>query len=116
MCSSIARKNQDIIIGLKVRLDKNITDGGRIEHEVFKKALEIAEDTKLPLMVHHTNSSIPLGDEEEAVHPNSNPSRLFVPGSLRNGDIYTHTYSPFAGNNSSIYDLEAKSVRKEIQR
>ena len=116
LCSAIARKNPDIIVGLKVRLDKNITDGGRIEHEVYKKALEIAEDTKLPLMVHHTNSGIPLGDEEDAVHSNiNNTSGLFVPGSLRRGDIYTHTYSKNAGSNCSIYDFDGKSVRKSME-
>ena len=97
-------------------MDKNITDGGRIEHDVFQKALEIAEDTKLPLMVHHTNSGIPLGDAQGAVKDECNPSNLFVPGSLRTGDIYTHTLSSNAGSNCSIYDTEIKSVRKSIER
>ena len=112
----MASKNQDIIVGLKVRLDKNITDGGRIEHEVFKRALEIAEDTKLPLMVHHTNSGIILGDESDEPQPSTNPSSLFIPGSLRAGDIYTHTYSASAGSNCSIYDANTKSVRKSMER
>ena len=116
LCSQIARANQDIIVGLKVRLDKNITDGGRIEHDVFQKALEIADDTKLPLMVHHTNSGIPLGDAKGAVKVESNPTNLFVPGSLRKGDIYTHTLSSNAGSNCSIYDTQIKSVRKSIER
>ena len=116
LCSKIAKANKDIIIGLKVRLDKNITDGGRIEHEVFKKALEIADDTKLPLMVHHTNSGIPLGDSIDAVQDAPNPSNLFVPGSLRKGDIYTHTYSINAGSLCTIYDTEMQKVRKSIER
>ena len=116
LCSKIAKANKDIIVGLKVRLDKNITDGGRIEHEVFKKALEIADDTKLPLMVHHTNSGIPLGDSIDDVQDAPNPSNLFVPGSLRKGDIYTHTYSINAGSLCTIYDSETQKVRKSIER
>ena len=67
-------------------------------------------------MVHHTNSGIPLGDAQGAVKDECNPSNLFVPGSLRKGDIYTHTLSSNAGSNCSIYDTEIKSVRKSIER
>ena len=83
---------------------------------MFQKALEISDDTKLPLMVHHTNSGIPLGDAQGAVKDQCNPSNLFVPGSLRKGDIYTHTLSSNAGSNCSIYDTQIKSVRKSIER
>ena len=116
MCSTVAKNNPDIIVGLKLRLDKNITDGGRIENEVLRRALEIAEEAKLPLMVHHTNSGIPFDVDKNHQATTNASSNLYVPGSLRPGDIYTHTYSRFAGSNSSIYDLETKSVRKEIQR
>ena len=67
-------------------------------------------------MVHHTNSGIPLDDEEDVIQSNANSSSLFVPGSLRKGDIYTHTYSKHAGSNCSIYDFETKSVRKSVER
>ena len=67
-------------------------------------------------MVHHTNSGVPLGDAIESVQTSPNPSNLFVPGSLRNGDIYTHTYSINAGSNCTIYDSEIKGVRKSIER
>ena len=83
---------------------------------MFKKALDISENSNLPLMVHHTNSGIPLGDLEGAVKDESNPSNLFVPGSLRKGDIYTHTFSTNAGSNCSIYDDEIKCVRRSIER
>lgn len=103
-------------MGLKVRLDKNITDNGRIEHEVFKSALEIAEDTKLPLMVHHTNSGISFHKGNEDTHSDKNSGKLYAPGSLRFGDIYTHTYSRFAGRNCSMYSFGGKSVRKSFER
>ena len=97
-------------------MDQNITDNGRIEHEVFKRALEIAEDTKLPLMVHHTNSGISFDDENNDSNSDNIPSKLYVPGSLRFGDIYTHTYSRFAGSNCSIYDADTKTIRKSFER
>ena len=103
-------------MGLKVRLDKNITDNGRIEHEVFKRALEIAEDTKLPLMVHHTNSGISFEQENEDTQSDENSVKLYAPGSLRCGDIYTHTYSRFAGKNCSMYSFSDKRVRKSFER
>jgi hypothetical protein len=33
-------ENRDVIVGIKVRLDQNITDGGRNEHELLLRALE----------------------------------------------------------------------------
>ena len=45
----------------KVRLDRNITNDGRNELEVYNRAQMAASSTNLPLMVHHTNSTIDLG-------------------------------------------------------
>ena len=67
-------------------------------------------------MVHHTNSGVPLGDSIDAVQDAPNPSNLFVPGSLRKGDIYTHTYSINAGSLCTIYDTEMQKVRQSIER
>lgn len=47
----------------KVRLDRNITNNGRNELEVYNRAQMAASSTNLPLMVHHTNSTIDLGQE-----------------------------------------------------
>ena len=47
----------------KVRLDRNITNNGRNELEVYNRAQMAASSTNLPLMVHHTNSTIDLGRE-----------------------------------------------------
>ena len=67
-------------------------------------------------MVHHTNSGIPLGDNHDEPQSNVNPSSLFIPGSLRGGDIYTHTFSANAGSNCSIYDADNQCVRKSMER
>lgn len=64
-----------------------------------------AETTQTPLMVHHTNSTIPLAP--------SDSSRLSCPGSLKKGDIYTHT---FHGHGSSIYNTSEKSIYSCIQK
>jgi len=50
--------------------------------------MKVAEATKLPLMTHHSLSSVPLVD---------------CPGALRKGDLYTHTYH---GWDTTITDQE----------
>ena len=73
-------------------------------------------------MVHHTNSGIPLGDtindnlNEDVVFNDRNISNLYIPGNLKRGDIYTHTFSRNAGSNCSIFDSNTQRVRKSIER
>ena len=86
-------ENRDVVVGVKVRLDRNITDNGRTEHAVYQRALSAAKKAGVPLMVHHTNSGVPLSSSPTEV--------LSCPGSLRPGDIYTHTLH---GHESSIMD------------
>ncbi|XP_059096815.1 deacetylase Atu3266-like [Tigriopus californicus] len=96
LCVQCVKDNPDIIVGIKVRLDKSITNNGATEHETYARALWASKEAQVPLMVHHTNSSIPLGSHAQGV--------LSCPGSLRKGDIYTHTYH---GHPSSILDHSA---------
>lgn len=91
-CIDCCVANNDIIVGIKVRLDRNITDNGRNELEVFSRAQMAASSCKLPLMVHHTNSTLDLASSDTAL--------ISCPGSLKKGDIYTHT---FHGHASTIY-------------
>ena len=65
----------DKIIGLKVRISKNIVkdDGAKI----FYKALEVARRFDKPLVVHISNSAIPLDEVAEALAP---------------GDVFCHVY------------------------
>jgi predicted amidohydrolase len=108
---SCIKANRDFIVGVKVRLDKNITDAaGRTEHEVYRRALSAARQAGVPLMVHHTNSGIPLGSE--------NQSDLSCPGSMRSGDVYTHLYS---GVDSLILEdrkgkAGGRAVSKSVKR
>ena len=76
MCIDAINKNRDNIIGVKVRLDKNISNNGENEREVFKEALSAARKANVPLMIHHTNSTISLEEVLERLRP---------------GDVYTHS-------------------------
>ncbi len=46
LCSSCARSNRDLVVGIKVRLDRGITDGGRNEHEALLRAMKAARDAR----------------------------------------------------------------------
>ncbi len=59
--------------------------------------------SRLPLMVHRTNSGIPLSS--------SPSSSLSCPGSLRRGDIYTHC---FHGHGGSIMDRETRRIDRSV--
>jgi hypothetical protein len=37
-CVKTLESNRDVIVGIKVRLDRNITDDGRNEHELYLRA------------------------------------------------------------------------------
>jgi dihydroorotase len=74
------RRYPDRLLGVKVRLTAGLADR-KIENERLglREALAAADETGLPLMVHHANSQVPL----EELLPR-----------LRPGDIYTHLYHP----------------------
>jgi dihydroorotase len=129
-CVAAVRANRDLVVGIKIRLSGDAADNGRNEPEAFRRALAVSEQADVPLMTHHTFSEIPLGTREgggsgsgaasiavdgEAASSSSlvptgsssggsggGDSRLGCPGSLRRGDIYTHTYHGFA---STIIDV-----------
>ena len=44
MCIKTIQDNREIVIGVKVRLDKNITDNGKNESAVFRSALEVCNE------------------------------------------------------------------------
>merc|ERR1712004_393052 len=99
LCTSTLLQNKDLLVGVKIRLDQNITDGGRNEAEVLKRGIEAAEGAGLPLMVHHTMSTLSLAT---------------VFGALRSGDIYTHCYSAWAGEGGSLVDRKTGKIRDEV--
>ena len=74
----VADANRDVIIGIKVRLGKHAS--GTMGMIPFEYAMQVAEETRLPLMVHI--------DEPP-------PSYGEVVAALRPGDVLTHCFRPF---------------------
>jgi len=77
-CVRVIDANRDVIAGVKVRVGRNA--GGASGAAPLDMALEVAEETGLPVMAHLD-------------HPP--PSRLEVLSRLRRGDILTHCFRPF---------------------
>jgi dihydroorotase len=77
-CVRVINENRDLIVGVKVRLGKIASgDQGLAPLDI---AMEVAEETGLPLMAHIDNPP---------------PSRRDVISRLRRGDILTHCFKPF---------------------
>ena len=77
-CVRVIRANRDLIAGVKVRVGRNA--GGASGVAPLDIALEVAEETGLPVMAHLDNPP---------------PSRVEVLARLRRGDILTHCFRPF---------------------
>jgi dihydroorotase len=77
-CVRVIKANRDLIAGVKVRVGRNA--GGASGAAPLDMALEVAEETALPVMAHLDNPP---------------PSRLEVLSRLRRGDILTHCFRPF---------------------
>jgi dihydroorotase len=78
-CVRVIEANRDLIAGVKVRVGRSA--GGASGVAPLDIALEVAEETGLPVMAHLD-------------HPP--PSRLEVLSRLRRGDILTHCFRPFS--------------------
>lgn len=85
--------NRDTILGVKIRLSRNLAADGRNEPQALDLALEAAAAAKLPVMVHFANSSVSIED--------------LLPR-LRPGDLLTHCYHP---HESGILDSDGKVYR-----
>jgi dihydroorotase len=77
-CVRVIEANRDLIAGVKVRVGRSA--GGASGVAPLDIAIEVAEETGLPVMAHLD-------------HPP--PSRLEVLSRLRRGDILTHCFRPF---------------------
>ena len=77
-CVRVINANRELIAGVKVRVGRNA--GGASGVAPLDIALEVAEETRLPVMAHLDNPP---------------PSRLEVLSRLRRGDILTHCFRPF---------------------
>jgi dihydroorotase len=97
-CVKCIKENRDMCVGVKVRLSADAANDGKNEAEAFRRAAAAAVQAGVPLMTHHTFSSVPLGSADQA------GGELGCPGALKKGDIYTHTFHGFP---STIIDTEA---------
>ncbi len=77
-CAEVADKNRDLIVGIKVRVGLH-SSGDQGIHPL-NMALQVAEETGMPLMAHID-------------HPP--PSYEAVLDMLRPGDVLTHAFRPF---------------------
>ena len=96
-CIACIEANRDLLVGVKVRLSDTIADEGRNESEAYRLAQEAASATGLPLMVHHSFSTVPLDA---------------CPGKMVSGDIYTHA---FHGHRSTIVDPVTRRVLPAVR-
>jgi len=74
----VAREHKDLILGIKVRVGKSAS--GNSGAQPLFMALEVAEETGLPVMAHLDNPP---------------PARHEVVSRLRPGDVLTHCFRPF---------------------
>ncbi|MFK7966017.1 MAG: amidohydrolase/deacetylase family metallohydrolase [Burkholderiaceae bacterium] len=79
-CVDVVDANRDLIVGIKVRV--GMVAGGASGISPLDVALEVAEETGLPVMCHLDNPP---------------PSRMDVVSRLRPGDVLTHCFRPFPG-------------------
>ena len=92
-CVRVAREHRDLIVGIKVRVGRSASGAAGIAP--MDMALEVAEETGLPLMAHLDHNP---------------PARHEVMQRLRKGDILTHCFRPFPNAPS---DAQGR-VRPEI--
>lgn len=89
--AKVARDHRGTIPGVKIHLDRQISDNPlELEVEVMKKAIEAAEMAQLPLMAHIANTANP-------------PATLLK--LMRKGDVYTHCFNGFP---NGILDANGK--------
>ncbi|HLG45871.1 MAG TPA: amidohydrolase/deacetylase family metallohydrolase [Reyranella sp.] len=74
----VAREHKDLVLGIKVRVGKSAS--GNSGAQPLYMALDVAEETGLPVMAHLDNPP---------------PARHEVVSQLRRGDILTHCFRPF---------------------
>lgn len=96
-CIDCVNENRDVLVGVKVRLSDDLADNGQNEAEAYLRALQAAKEVALPLMVHHTFSTVPLED---------------CPGKMSEGDIYTHC---FHGFRSTIIDRTSRKINPVVR-
>lgn len=93
----VIESNQDLIVGVKIRLSDTIAHDGDYEEESLRRAMTLAIRTDVPLMVHHAFSTL---------------HHATVLQQLREGDIYTHCFHGFP---STIVDPTTQRVSRIVK-
>jgi dihydroorotase len=97
--ASVADQNRDCVVGIKVRVGRHASgDQGMTPLEF---AMQVAEETGLPLMAHI--------DEPP-------PSYEEVIGRLRPGDVLTHAFRPFPNAPCTVQGTVKPAVRLARER
>ncbi|MGQ0637177.1 MAG: amidohydrolase/deacetylase family metallohydrolase [Planctomycetaceae bacterium] len=92
-------RNRDVILGIKVRLSKNIT--GEHDLQALGLAREAAEAVKLPMMVHVNDPHSPIAD---------------ILAMMRKDDVLTHTYHGYSGGILDERGRVLAAVRDAMKR
>jgi dihydroorotase len=95
----VANANRDVIVGIKVRVGKHAS--GTQGSNALGIALEVAEETGMPLMAHID-------------HPP--PSYEEVISRLRPGDILTHAFRPFPNSPATAQGTVKRTVLEARER
>jgi dihydroorotase len=95
LTAKAAEENRPTVVGIKVRLQKEIQ--GANDLECLRRALEAAEATHLPLMVHIDDSYSPLPD---------------ILKCLRKGDVFTHFLN---GHAHGVLDANGKILPEVLE-
>jgi dihydroorotase len=90
-------QNRDVILGVKIRLTRNIA--GDHDLEALKLAREAADAVRLPLMVHIGGTRSPLAA---------------ILAMLKNGDVVTHSFRASPGGILDDRGRIFKEVRKAV--
>lgn len=95
LTAKMAIDNKPVAVGIKIQLSKAIT--GANDLEGLKRALEAANISRLPLMVHIEDSYSPLPD---------------ILKQLRKGDVYTHCFN---NRPHGILDANGKIIPEALE-
>jgi dihydroorotase len=96
LTAKAARENKPDVVAIKVRLAEDVEAGAQ-DLECLKRALEAAEASGLPLMVHILGTYSPLPD---------------ILKMLRKGDIYTHCLN---GRKHGVLDANGKLLPEVLE-
>ncbi len=97
--AEVADANRDVVVGIKVRLGRHAS--GQQGMAPFEYALQTAEETGLPMMV-HIDEPPPSYDE--------------VVARMRPGDVLTHCFRPFPNSPATAQGTVKAAVREARER